>query len=319
MRSPLDFARKDVEDFRSDVAGRLARLDAGAPGPPAPVMPKLIRARDHRNEPIVEPGRDGVTLTYFNLVRLAAGQARTLDVPSCELLCTVLSGRADIAACAQEFRNIGQRADVWDGPADSVYCGTCPRVTIRALRDGTEVAVAGGWCEQPFAPFRIPPDAVEMVDVGSRETHSHRRIFHVLGQNAAGRAGRLLVSELLADDGCWSGYPPHKHDTEQPPEETDFEEIYHYRFRPETGFGAQFCYDGVDNGVAPPVVMTRHGDTFLVDRGYHPTVTSPGHAGYIFTILVGRKQRSLIQNFEPRHRHLMAKIPGIQAMRDKFR
>ena len=280
-------------------------------------MPKLVRARDNRNAPLVEPGRGDLTLTYFNLLRLSAGEARTVDVPSCELLCVVLSGRADIAAGAREFKNVGRRADIWDGPADSVYCGTCPRVTVRALRDGTEVAIAGGLCEQPFAPFRIPPEEVDMVDVGSRDTHSRRRIFHILGQKQAGRAGRLLVSECYADDGCWSGYPPHKHDTERPPDETDFEEIYHYRYRPETGFGAQFCYDG--NGALPRVEMTQHGDTFLIDRGYHPTATSPGHEAYIFTILVGRKQRSLVQHFETRHRHLMEKIPGIQAMRDKFK
>lgn len=280
-------------------------------------MPKLIRARDNRHAPIIEAGAGDATLTYFNLLKLHAGEAVTLDVPRCELLCVVLSGRADIAACAQEFKNIGRRHDIWDGPADSVYCGTCPRVTVRALREGTEVAVAGGRCEQPFAPFRITPEEVEMVDVGSKETHSHRRIFHILGQNARGRAGCLLVSELYADDGCWSGYPPHKHDTERPPEETDFEEIYHYRFRPESGFGAQICYG--ENGTEPVAVMTRHGDTFVIDRGYHPTVTSPGHEGYIFTVLVGRKQRSLVQYFDPTHGHVMGKIPGIQAMRDKFK
>jgi len=155
-----------------------------------------------------------------------------------------------------------------------------------------------------------------MVDVGSPETHSHRRIFHILGQNGNGRAGNLLVSELYADPGCWSGYPPHKHDTERPPEETDFQEIYHYRFEPQTGFGTQSCYDP---GADAAVVRTQHGDTFLVDRGYHPTSTSPGHRGYIFTILVGRHQRSLIQSFEPKHAHLIAGIPGIQAMRDKFK
>src|SRR4051812_585503 len=280
-------------------------------------MPQLIRARDNRNAPIVQPGRGGLPLTYFNLLRLRAGEAITLDVPTCEILCVVLSGRADIAACAQEFKNVGQRANIWDGPADSVYCGTCPRVTVRAMRDGTEVAVAGGVCATPFAPFRITPDEVQMVEVGSKETHSRRRIFHILGQNAVGRAGNLLVSELLGDDGCWSGYPPHKHDTERPPEETDFEEIYHYRYRPENGFGAQFCYAA--DGHEPVVNMTRHGDTFLIDRGYHPTVRAPGHEGYIFTILVGRHQRSLVQSFEPAHAHLMAKIPGIQAMRDKFK
>ncbi len=285
-------------------------------------MPQLLHARDHLNQPLVEPRRGPLTLCYFNLLRLPAGESLTVEQTECELLAVVLSGRADIAAGAQEFKNVGRRADIWDGPADSVYCGTCPRVTVRALRDDTEVAIAGGLCPQPFAPFRVTPEDVEMVEVGSPDTHSRRRIFHILGQNAAGRAGNLLVSELYGDAGCWSGYPPHKHDTENPPEETDFEEIYHYRYRPENGFGAQFCYEeqaGCPAAAPPQVVMTRHGDTFLIDRGYHPTLRAPGHEGYIFTILVGRHQRSLIQSFEPQHRHLMAKIPGIQAMRDKFK
>ncbi|MDP3072007.1 MAG: 5-deoxy-glucuronate isomerase [Opitutaceae bacterium] len=283
-------------------------------------MPRLLRARDNRNQPIVAPGDGAITrLCYFNLLRLRAGESVTLDVPSCELLCVVLTGRADIAACAQEFKNVGRRADIWDGPADSVYCGTCPRVTVRAVRDGTEVAVAGGVCSTPFAPFRITPEEVEMVEVGSHDTHSRRRIFHILGQNGAGRAGNLLVSELYGDAGCWSGYPPHKHDTDRLPDETNHEELYHYRYRPENGFGAQFCYAADGGGAEPEVVMTRHGDTFCIDRGYHPTLRAPGHEGYIFTILVGARHRGLVQAFEPTHEHLTAKIPGIQAMRDKFR
>lgn len=282
-------------------------------------MPRLLRAGDNQNRPLVTPRGAVTALSYFNLLRLRAGKSLTLEVPGCELLCVVLSGKADIAAGGVTFEHVGRRASIWDGLADSVYCGTGPRVTVRAQRDDTEVAVAGGACTQPFAPFRIPPEEVEMVEVGSHDTHSRRRIFHILGQNGAGRAGNLLVSELYGDAGCWSGYPPHKHDMERPPDETDFEEIYHYRYRPETGFGAQFCYQNDGGGTEPSVVMTRHGDTFLIDRGYHPTLRAPGHEGYIFTILAGRHQRSLVQFFEPTHTHLLAKIPGIQAMRDKFK
>lgn len=284
--------------------------------------PRLLRAQDNANRPLVEPGRGRLALSYFNLLRLHAGEAHILAVPGCELVCVVLAGSADITAGGQSFPAVGRRPSIWDGPADSVYAGTAGPVTVRALQEGTEIAVAGSVCAQSFVPFRVAPEEVTMVEVGSAATHSRRRIFHILGQNAAGRAGRLLVSELYADNGCWSGYPPHKHDTERPPEETAFEEIYHYRFRPETGFGAQFCYEeqaGNPEAAVPQVVMTRHGDTFLVDRGYHPTVASPGHEGYIFTILVGKHQRSLVQSFEPPHRHLMDKIPGIQAMRDKFK
>jgi 5-deoxy-glucuronate isomerase len=280
-------------------------------------MAKLIRASDNRNRPIVEPGVDTLTLSYFNVLRLSAGETQTLDVPQCELACVVLSGRADIAACAQEFRNVGRRQDIWEGPPDSVYCGTCPRITVRAGRDGTEVAIAGGLCDQPFAPFRIAPEDVELLELGSVETHSHRRIYSILGRNAAGRVGRLLVGEVFVDEGCWLGYPPHKHDHEQPPEETDFEEIYHYRFRPGNGFAAQFCYDG--DGTPPMTVMAQNGDTFLIDRGYHPTATSPGYEGYVFRVLVGRQQRSFVPKFEPRHRHLTEKIPGTAELVDRFR
>lgn len=282
-------------------------------------MPRLIRAADNYNTPLVSPHGDLTQLSYFNLLRLRAGESLTLEVPGCELLGVVLSGQADLTVGAQTFSRVGQRVDIWSGNADSVYCGTGAGVTVTARRDSTEIAIAGGACAEKFAPFRITPDEVEMVEVGSHDTHSRRRIFHVLGQNGAGRAGNLLVSELYGDPGCWSGYPPHKHDTERPPDETAFEEIYHYRYRPETGFGVQFRYETEGGGENPETVMTRHGDTFLVDRGYHPTLRAPGFEGYIFTILVGHHQRSLVQSFEPTHTHLLTKIPGIQAMRDKFK
>ncbi|HWT80207.1 MAG TPA: 5-deoxy-glucuronate isomerase, partial [Candidatus Methylomirabilis sp.] len=91
---------------------------------------------------------------------------------------------------------------------------------------------------------------------------------------------------------------------------------YHYRFRPETGFGAQLCFqpDG-----SSQCFMTRNGDTFLLDRGYHPTVTSPGHEEYIFTILVGKQQRGLVQNFKEDYHYLLGKIPGIRDMVEKFK
>ena len=162
----------------------------------------------------------------------------------------------------------------------------------------------------------MQPAEVDAVDVGSLETHSHRRIAHILGQRQSGTTERLLVSELYADDGCWSGYPPHKHDTEDGENESRHEEVYHYRFNPETGFGGQLAYE--DDGRHKSFV-THTGDTFLLDRGYHPTVTSPGHRSYIFTILVGKHRRGLIQRFDPTYLHLTETIPGIRAMREKFK
>ena len=91
---------------------------------------------------------------------------------------------------------------------------------------------------------------------------------------------------------------------------------WNWRFKPSNGFGTQLWYT-VNGETAAHV--TRHGDTFAFSTGYHPTVTSPGHESYIFTILVGKTQRSLIQNFDSSYLYLMDRIPGIAAMREKFK
>jgi 5-deoxy-glucuronate isomerase len=273
----------------------------------------FIRSINNKNAPILA-GDKPVADIYFNLVRLKAGETYQYRLPGFESVIVPMAGTCDLTADDESFTSLGVRTSVWDGKADAVYAGPNANVAFVAQND-CEVAIAGGLWDRSMAPFRVTPGDVDMVDVGSNETKSRRRIFHILGQNGAGRAGNLLVSELYADEGCWSGYPPHKHDTDQPGE-TAHQEMYHWRFNPPTGFGTQLCYDSDGDAQA---YMTRDGDTFAFSAGYHPTVTSPGHESYIFTILVGKTQRSLIQNFDPVHRHQMDRIPGIAAMRQKFK
>ncbi|WP_342361873.1 5-deoxy-glucuronate isomerase [Terrarubrum flagellatum] len=277
-------------------------------------MPEIIRRGDNRNRPVVIDN-PAMERTYFNLVRLGRGEIFEDRLPRHECVCVAMSGTTDIVINGERFASVGGREDVWSGAADSVYAPVGSQIRVEALEGPVEIAIGGAICKQVHRAFRVSPQDVEMVDVGSQGTHSRRRIFHILGQSTRDRTGNLLVSELYADEGCWSGYPPHKHDTDISGQETSHEELYHYRFQPETGFGVQLLYEeGCEN-----CFMTRDGDTVLVDRGYHPTATSPGHKSYIFTILVGRESHGLIQSFDPRHAHLVGAIPGIQAMRDKFK
>jgi len=278
-------------------------------------MAKIIRRFDNANTPVVTCGDDTLDLIYFNLITLAEGETYTYRLAKHESVVVLMGGSADIDVDDKQFPAIGRRSDIWSGTADSVYVPLDANATIVATT-AVQIAIAGGITDEKLSPFRVAPDEVDMVDVGSIETHTHRQIFHILGQHQNGQVGRLLVSELYADPGCWSGYPPHKHDTEDSEAETDHEELYHYRFSPENGFGSQGIYEADKE---PESIMTRNGDTFLLDKGYHPTSTSPGHRGYIFTILVGRYQRGLIQKFDPRNDYLMDSFPGVQAMRDKFK
>ena len=43
-------------------------------------------------------------------------------------------------------------------------------------------------------------------------------------------ADRLLICEVFTPGGNWSSYPPHKHDTDDPPREVDLDEIYYFRY-----------------------------------------------------------------------------------------
>jgi len=278
-------------------------------------MPQFIKQYDNKNQAIVDETSDSLSISYFNLIQLKAGETHNVRMLDFESVWVVLSGNCTIEVDGKGFKNVGKRADIWEGKAESVYVPIQSKVNVLANTD-LEIAVGGGKCDEKYAPFFIGQEDVAMVDVGSNETKSRRRIFHILGQHHKDRCGRLLVSELWADEGCWSGYPPHKHDTDNLPEETDFEEIYHYRFSPDSGFGGQYLM--LEDG-SETCFVTRNGDTFAFEKGYHPTSTSPGHRGYIFTILVGRTQKSLVQNFKEEHRHLMDKIPGISDMRKMFK
>ncbi|MBX3541071.1 MAG: 5-deoxy-glucuronate isomerase, partial [Chelatococcus sp.] len=167
-------------------------------------MPKLIRQHDGADRAILV--EDAVLdRVYFNCIRLSPGELFELRLPRHECVIVLMSGTADILVHGERFAAVGGRADIWSGVADSVYAPLGATIKIEALAAPVEVAIAGGLTEERYSAFRIRPEEVETVEVGSPGTHSRRRILHILGQNGRGRTGHLLVSELYADDGCWSG------------------------------------------------------------------------------------------------------------------
>src|SRR5260370_15385157 len=144
-------------------------------------MPLHLRARVNRNQPIVV-GESPAELCSFDVLRPRGGESTSGAVPGYETMFVVMSGRADITVGSRSFQGVGHRADVWSGKAESVYTGTGEEVPVSASSPEAEIAVAGGRCDRAFAPFRIAPSDVQMVDVGSPVTHFHRPLFHILRQ-----------------------------------------------------------------------------------------------------------------------------------------
>ena len=278
-----------------------------------------IPPHDNRNAPIVGADHPLVPLNYFNIVRLRQGEVFEHAVPGYETCVVPATGTVTVAVGDLTFGGIGNRGtDVWDGEPEGVYVPSGAPARITCESTGAEVFVAGARFDQVLSPFAVRADEIDMVQYGSDDTKTHRKIKHVLGQKQKDRVGRLLVSELYTvGQGGWSGFPSHKHDTDRLPVETRHDETYNFRFRPAHGSGLQMLQRDEDApGDAYHIV---NGSTVLIDRGYHPCCVLPGYEMYYFTILGGLSQRSLVQYFQPAHADQLHTIPGILDMVAKFK
>lgn len=289
-------------------------------------MGKHIPAYDNKNAPIIGIDDEVTPLCYFNQVYLAQGENFTHEVEGYESVIVLAGGTCNISVVKDEkkytFENIGKRASVWEGNPEAVYVPLGCHAIIECVSKQADIMIAGGQFDASLEPFCIREDNVDMVQYGSDETKTHRKIKHVLGQSNADKRGRLLVSELFTvGAGGWSGFPPHKHDEDRVKEdgskETLYQEVYQFRFNPDFGFGAQFLYEHEDD--FGPVYHVKTGSVIAIDKGYHPSVAAPGYEMYYFTIIVGKTSKSLIQHFDPHHAYQVDTIPGIKDMIAKFK
>ncbi|MEM9442566.1 MAG: 5-deoxy-glucuronate isomerase [Pseudomonadota bacterium] len=278
-----------------------------------------IAPYNNQNKPIVDIDNGTVPLNYFNIVKLTRGQSFTYQVPGYETCIVPATGSVDVNVESMRFENLGGRGvDVWDGEPEGVYVPTGANAEMVCVSDKTEVFVAGARYDEVLEPFDVRSDGLDLVQYGSDDTKTHRKIKHILGQKQAGKVGRLLVSELFTvGAGGWSGFPSHKHDTDRLPDETRHDETYNFRFRPNHGSGVQMLQR--EDGKSGDAYHIVDGSTICLDNGYHPCCALPGYEMYYFTILGGLSQRSLVQFFQPSHAYQIETIPGIKDMIAKFK
>lgn len=273
---------------------------------------------DNQNKAIVDEGDALVPLTYFNIVKLKEGETFDYRLQGYETCIVPATGTVTVAVGGDTYSDIGNRgADVWDGDPEGVYVPTNTGAQITA-RTESEVFIAGAQFADTLAPFAVRAADLDLVQYGSDDTKTHRKIKHILGAGHHDRVGRLLVSELFTvGAGGWSGFPSHKHDTDRLPDETRHDECYNFRFKPDYGSGLQML-QRADNEPGDAYHI-MNGSTVLIDKGYHPCCALPGYEMYYFTILGGLTQRSLKQYFQPTHAEQLHTIPGIMDMVAKFK
>ena len=278
-----------------------------------------IAPYDNLNKPIVDIDNEFVPLNYFNIVKLKKGEVFEYSISGYETCIVPATGTVSVDIEGKTFDQLGNRGiDVWDGEPEGAYVPVGAKVRIICQSNKTETFIAGAKYDKVLEPFDVRKVEIDLIQYGSDETKTHRKIKHILGANQHGKVGRLLVSELFTvGEGGWSGFPSHKHDTDRLPDETRHDETYNFRFKPNYGSGLQMLQR--EDNKPGDAYHIMDGSTMLIDKGYHPCAVLPGYEMYYFTILGGLSQRSLKQYFQPTHEEQLHTIPGIMDMVAKFK
>ncbi|HWD67790.1 MAG TPA: 5-deoxy-glucuronate isomerase, partial [Caulobacteraceae bacterium] len=198
----------------------------------------------------------------FRVQQLSVGQSAKGGEAGREACLVILSGCADVTAGEQHFDNVGGRESVFaDAAPGAVYLPGGKGWTVTAATP-VELAVCTAPSTGGLPARRILPVTMsrEVRGVGTNT----RFVRNILPENEP--ADSLLVVEAVTPAGHWSSYPPHKHDTATPGEETELEETYYHRLDPPQGFAFQRVY--TDDRSLDETMAVEDGDVVLVPRGY---------------------------------------------------
>ena len=241
---------------------------------------------------LLAPGQN-TELIGLDAADLADGESLDLTRDA-EIAVVVLSGVVDVTIDGTGFGRAGGRGGVFEGPGHTIYAPPGANVQLRAVDGSAHLAIASAPLDggSPGPARVIGPDDQDIAHRG--DGNWARTVRTILGPNDA--AGRLLLGETINPPGNWSSYPPHKHDTHEPPREVKLEEIYLFKVDPAGGFGVQIRYDG--NG--EECFTIRDGDVAAIPAGYHPVVAAPGYSLYYLWVMAG-EGRQMIPFLDPAH------------------
>jgi 5-deoxy-glucuronate isomerase len=259
-----------------------------------------LKAREGREIVSVTPEQAGWKHVGFRALRLAAGEREELETGARELCVVVLAGRVDVRVDGVAYAAIGNRRSVFDdAPPGAIYVPGGCRVEL-AAREDAEVAL----CSAPAGAVQrtvrvIAPEAMRR---SVRGTGTNQRFICDILPHDDPTAAHLLVVEVRTPASHSSSYPPHKHDVESPPDETQLEETYYHRLDPPQGFAFQRVYTD-DRSLDEACAVEDH-DLVMVPRGYHPVVVPHGYRSYYLNVMAGPHRHWVFRN-DPAHEWML--------------
>lgn len=241
----------------------------------------------------VAPNGSDWKYVLFRVIRVPSGKTYAGHSGGNEIALVFIEGTAEVRSSSGDWHAVGGRATPFDGPPQAIYLPPDTDYQVRAAT-GVELAVCGAAARDRLPPRRIALKEREGHDRGTGR--ARRRIYDLLMR--PDDASALFITEVHTPAGNWSSYPPHKHDVDEPPRESQLEEVYYYRIQPSAGFALQRVYTA--DGEFDETFTARDRDVVLVPRGYHVCAAAPGYAVYYLNVLAGPRHVYRI-SFDPAH------------------
>ncbi|MCX8082220.1 MAG: 5-deoxy-glucuronate isomerase [bacterium] len=176
------------------------------------------------------------------------------------------------------------REDVFQEPPSAIYLPPHSNYYIEFI-EKSEICIAGCIATGRFKPQAVYKGHIRIKRVG--EEIFFRNIIEIIPEDFP--AENLIVGETITDPGNWASYPPHKHDTDNPPEETALEELYFFKIRPETGFGSIRIFNNPEDYI----FLIKNNEVITIPKGYHPVSVAPKHQLYYLWIMAGNTRKVL--------------------------
>lgn len=269
------------------------------------MSPLLVKARREGRQIVdVTPESAGWQHVGFRALRLKAGEQEAVSTGERELCLVVLAGRVSVVADGQHFAALGTRDSVFDDAAPAaLYVPKHTELQISADSD-TELALCTAPADERARQVTLL--APEGMKRSVRGQGSNTRYVCDILPHTDPVAAHLLVVEVRTPAGHSSSYPPHKHDTDALPTETQLEETYYHRVNPPQGFAFQRVYTD-DRSLDEAMAVEDH-DVVLVPRGYHPVVAPHGYDLYYLNVMAGPGRHWVFRN-DPAHEWMLPPTP----------
>ena len=235
-------------------------------------------------------------LLDFGLLRLEKNKEFISDEPK-ERAYLLMKGVIELS-WDNEKRKV-QRNSCFDESPTVLHIPQNKKIRIVCLSQTAELAVEKCLNNRVFPPKLYLPEDCDSQEFGKgtmkeASTRTVRTVFD--GERAPW--SNMVMGEVITHPGKWSSYPPHDH---------PHPEIYHYRFKPEQGFGASFLdYEAY---------TVRDGDTCLIPPDTtHSQVAAAGYAmWYVWMIphLENNVWKPETRYFRDEHKWLLDKNAAI--------